>query len=234
IQVISRVREGFGVELPLSALFETPTIAQLAAGLGDGRWSAGAGGVPPLERISRDGDLPVSFVQERLWFLDQFAPGANADHVPLALRVKGPLDPAALQRGVDEIVRRHEALRTRLVSTDGILRQIILPSVALPLEPIDLAAVPAGEREARLRSVLDEVVRRGFDLGAAPLARLALVRLAAEEHAVLLVMHHVICDGWSLTLFFRELEALYRAFVAGKPAPELPELPLQPVDFTAW
>ncbi|HET7624857.1 MAG TPA: amino acid adenylation domain-containing protein [Verrucomicrobiae bacterium] len=234
IQVISRIRETFKVELPLFSLFDAPTIESLAKGLASGAWTQNQIPILPLQSISREGRLAVSFVQERLWFLDQLEPGNHAYNVPVALRLKGPLDLASLQRAFDEIASRHEALRTTLHYSNGELFQKIAPPAPAILQLTNLESASAEEREVQLQKWLNTESQRAFDLSAGPLFRVHLARLDAEEHALLVVMHHTISDGWSLTVLFQELQAFYDAFSAGKPAPALADLPIQPADFGHW
>ncbi|HPU55900.1 MAG TPA: amino acid adenylation domain-containing protein, partial [Verrucomicrobiota bacterium] len=235
IQVVSKVREVFKVELPLFSLFDAPTIEALANGLASGQWTGNQLPILPLQPIPRgEGRLPASFVQERLWFLDQLDPGTHAYNVPIALRLRGPLNLNALQRALNEIARRHESLRTRFAYDDGVLSQIIAEPGPLRLDRFSLECFPEAEREARLLAMFNERAQQPFDLAAGPLLRLHLARLSEHDHALLLVMHHIISDGWSLTIFFQELEALYNAFADRKPDPALPGLPVQYADFAHW
>jgi amino acid adenylation domain-containing protein/FkbH-like protein len=234
IQVISRVREKLKVELPLFSLFDAPTIQQLARGLDSGEWTQNHLPLLPMQSAPRDGKLPLSSVQERLWFLDQVTPGGHAYNVPVALRLKGSLDISALQRALDEIIRRHETLRTAFANENGELIQVINPSIAGEIEITDLESVPAGEREQRAQAWLDAEAQQPFDLARGPLIRMKLARLGAADHVLSVVMHHAISDGWSLTIFFQELETFYRAFAEGKAAPEIPALPVQYADFAHW
>ena len=234
IQVISRVREKLKVELPLFTLFDTPTIQQLARGLDSGEWTQNHLPLLPMQSIPRDGKLPLSSVQERLWFLDQVTPGSHAYNVPVALRLKGVLDAAALQRALNEIVQRHESLRTTFANEEGQLIQVVNPSIVCEIEVTALESIPAHERERRAQSWLNSEAQRPFELARGPLIRVKLARLAASEHILSVVMHHAISDGWSLTIFFQELEAFYSAFAAGKPVPEIPALSVQYADFAHW
>ena len=234
IQVISRVREKFNVELPLFGLFEAPTIRQLARGLDSGAWARSKVSLAPIERAPRDRNLLLSSVQERLWFLDQISPGGHAYNVPMALRLKGALDVVALQQALDEVVRRHEALRTTFANENGELFQVIAPTVKTELEVANLEKIPAPERESALQSWLNVEAQRAFDLAHGPLIRAKVARLGAQEHVFLVVMHHAISDGWSLAIFFQELQKFYQAFAANKPAPALPAPPIQYADFAQW
>ncbi len=233
IQVISRVRETCKVELPLFSLFDAPTIELLATGLESGTWTQNQRPVLPLQRIPREGKLPVSFVQERLWFLHQLDPGDYSYNVAVALRIKGPLNTAALQRAFNMIAERHESLRSVFAYEDGLLTQRIKQGQTLPIDTTDLSH-PADQSETRLEQWLRRESQHPFDLAAGPLTRIGLAALSKTDHALLVVMHHTISDGWSLTLLFQELELIYAALAQNKPAPVLPELPLQYADFAAW
>jgi amino acid adenylation domain-containing protein len=178
-------------------------------------------------------ELQLSFAQERLWFLEQWEPGTPSQHIPLAIVLKGHLDVAALARSLDEIARRHEALRTSFAAVDGRPMQVIAACQTVPMTLIDLAAWPEAAREAELRRLADAEARRLFDLARAPLLRATLIRLGNDEHLLLLTLHHIVFDGWSLGVLIREVAALYAAFAAGKPSP-LPELPLQYADYALW
>ncbi|HEX6747845.1 MAG TPA: non-ribosomal peptide synthase/polyketide synthase [Longimicrobium sp.] len=231
-RVVSRVRQVFGVELPLRALFEGPTVAELAGRVEEMR-RAGLPVLPPVVPIGRTGALPLSFAQERLWFLDRLEPGRAAYNILAAWRLGGALDVAALERALGEIVRRHEALRTTFAEADGSPVQVIAPfgGFALPVE--DLSGLGEADREAAVRRRAGEEERQGFDLSAGPLFRLALLRLGAEDHVLLLSMHHIVSDGWSLGVLFRELSALYAAYREGGESP-LPELAVQYADHAVW
>lgn len=188
---------------------------------------------PPLRALSRDADLPLSFAQQRLWFLDQLMPGSVGYNMPRALRIRGPLNMAALERSLTEIMRRHEALRTCFISVDDrpIQRVASAESFVLPL--IDLCRLPESERGTEAQRLADEEAARPFDLTRDLLLRAKVLRLGAEDHIFLYTMHHIASDGWSLGVFARELSALYDAFSQGKPSP-LPELPIQYADFAIW
>ncbi|MEE8525380.1 MAG: amino acid adenylation domain-containing protein [Thermoanaerobaculia bacterium] len=231
-QVTSRLRSSLAVELPLRDLFEAPTIAQLAARIDRARRSADVAVSAP-RRQRRDGAPPLSFAQERLWFLDQLEPGSTAYSMPLAFVLHGPLDPAILERCFDEVVRRHETLRTTFSAVDGKPLQIIAPPRPATLPRVDLEALSEGDRQDELRRLARAEAARPFDLGRGPLLRAVLVRLEATEHGALFNMHHVISDGWSMDLLWREVAVLYSAFSAGGPSP-LPELDIQYADFASW
>jgi len=175
----------------------------------------------------------VSYAQERLWFLDRLESGNPAHNISVACRLEGSLSVTALERGINEIVRRHEALRTTFATVDGHPVQIIAPNLTLSLLVEDLRKLPETERGAEAQRLLTEEIRRPFDLAQGPLLRTILLWLDDEEHALLLTMHRIVSDDRSIRVFNRELVALYEAFYTGKPSP-LPELPIQYADFTVW
>jgi len=176
---------------------------------------------------------PLSFSQQRLWFLDQLEPGSSAYNMPLAIRLTGRLKVAGLQQSLGEILRRHEVLRTTFITEHDRPVQRIAPVRAFTLPQIDLSALSEEQREAKARELASEEASRSFDLTAGPLLRATLLQLAPEEHVLLVTMHHIISDGWSMGIFYRELSALYEAFSQGKPSP-FPELPIQYADFAVW
>jgi len=177
--------------------------------------------------------FPASSGQQRLWFLEQFQPGSPLYNVPLAVRMQGPLEAALLEQAVNQIVRRHEILRTSFDLRHRQPVQIVAPSLALKWPVDDLSSLSPEHREAEARRRATQEAQRPFDLGRLPLLRLKLLRFSGTEHILLLTVHHIIFDGWSLTVFFRELAALYGRLRAGKP-PELPEPPVQYADFAVW
>ncbi len=243
-QAISRVSRAFGVQVPLRQLFEAPTIALLARYLEDhapaapGGEPSGPGEPGAWHEIERGAwapgaPLPLSFAQERLWFLDQLDPGSASYNLTTALRFTGALDAAALARGLDEIVRRQGSLRTTFAGLDGRPAQVVHAAVELPCPLIDLRALPEAPRAAELRRLVVAEAVRPFDLARGPLLRATLLRLSEGEHAGLFTVHHIVSDGWSMGVLVGELEALYAAAVSGRCSP-LPELPIQYADFTLW
>ncbi|HZF14077.1 MAG TPA: amino acid adenylation domain-containing protein, partial [Thermoanaerobaculia bacterium] len=194
---------------------------------------------PPLVPRSatlREGPLPLSFAQQRLWFIAQLEPGSPLYNIAAALRVEGPLGSAVLALALGEIVRRHEALRTVFAAPAGLPVQLIRPAAPFRLPVVDLSGLATAEREALARTLTREEADRPFDLNAqngGPLLRGRLLRLAAGDHVVALTVHHIVSDGWSMGVLVRELTALYAAFAQGRPSP-LPELPVQYADFALW
>jgi amino acid adenylation domain-containing protein len=236
-QALARLRANLGVEIPPAELFRRPTVARLAqavaAAAGPGR-AAAPPELPPIRPAPRDGrPLPLSFAQERVWFLEQLAPGNLAYNFQAAIWLAGPADLAALERALSEIVRRHEVLRTRFPSVDGRPVQVVHAAAPVRLPLVDLRSLPAAERLARAEALIEETVRAGFDVARGPLILWRLLRLAEEQHVLVQVEHHFVHDGWSFAILLSELRELYQAFSRGAPSP-LPELPAQYADYAVW
>lgn len=232
-QVLSRLRDSFKVNVPLRALFESPTVASLAQSV-EAEIRAGIHlEAPPIVPVSRDGELPLSYAQQRLWFLNKLEPRNPAYNMPAAVRLTGPLNVDALGRAFNEITRRHESLRTSFPVVNGYPVQSIASILHVDLRLEDLSALPEDEREAEVERQANDEARRPFDLAKGPLFRVRLLRIAEDEHVVLLTMHHIISDGWSMGVFVREAAALYRAFCDERPSP-LEELRIQYADFARW
>ena len=234
LKVLARIREAFGVELPPHRMFETPSVAGLAAAVE----SAARSGAPPLPPLApvphRAGEpLPLSFPQQRLWFLHQLEPSSAAYNVPAAVHLRGRLEPAALAASLDALARRHETLRTRFVAEEGRPVQIVDPPAPVPLPEIDLEGLPADRRETEARRLARAEALRPFDLERGPLLRAALVRWNPAEHLLLLTLHHVVSDGWSLRVLARELGEVYGALAEGR-LPALPPLEVQYGDYAVW
>ncbi|WP_224362170.1 non-ribosomal peptide synthetase [Hyalangium versicolor] len=232
-QIISRIQATFGAELPLSDLFEARTVAELAKRLDATLRLATRLQAPPLHPVPRTEDLPLSFAQQRLWVLHQLEPSSPAYNIPAAVRMEGSLDIAALEQGINELIRRHEGLRTKIRADQGATFQIILPELQVPLPVIDLTGIPAELREAEARRVSNEEAGRAFDLSREVPWSLRLLRLSEREHILLLTMHHIVSDGWSIGIIIRDLAALYTSLVTGKGSPLTP-LPIQYADFASW
>ncbi|WP_152622593.1 non-ribosomal peptide synthetase, partial [Archangium violaceum] len=232
-QALSRIRTAFKAELPLREFFESPTIAALALKLDPSLEASQGTQAPPLTRVSREGPLPLSFAQQRLWFLDQLQPGGSFYIVPTALRLEGTLDVPALENSLSALVRRHESLRTTFQSERGQPTQVIAPPGPLPLQVVDLRSLPSARREAEVHKHTTQEAQRPFDLGRGPLLRALLLRVGEQQHVLMLTLHHIISDGWSMGVLVRDLAAFYQAFSRGLPA-SLPELPVQYADYAAW
>ncbi|HEX5735288.1 MAG TPA: condensation domain-containing protein [Blastocatellia bacterium] len=188
----------------------------------------------PITRQSRDSNkFPLSFAQQRLWFIDQMVPGGFAYNIPTAVRLTGRLDADALERALNEIVRRHESLRTTFTTVDEQPVQVIAPSGSVPLHKIDLMGLPYAEREAEATRLTGEETRQPFDLSRGPLLRATLMRVDEQDHILVRTIHHVVSDKISQDILVRELIALYDAFSTGRPSP-LQELPIQYADFAHW
>jgi NRPS condensation-like uncharacterized protein len=221
------------MELPLRRLFESPTVAGLAEGIQVAMKAELKRNASPINRISRNGNLPLSFAQERLWLLEQLQPGSLAYHTPAAIRLDGSLDIAALEQALNEILRRHEVFRTTFSVVDGQPVQAIVPFQSVSLPVVNLGELPDAERSHKLQQLIAQWGQNLFDLAQAPLLRWMLLGVSEREHLLLLSTHHIVCDGWSAGVFVRELATLYNAFSQGQPSP-LPELPIQYADFAIW
>ncbi len=234
-RIISQVQQTFEVALSLQSFFEVPTVARMAERIELLRQLEQGLQAPPIRPTPRDATLPLSFAQQRLWFLDQLEPNSPAYIIPQVVRLAGRLEVAALQRALNEIVRRHEALRTTFALVDGQPAQMIesADTSAVPLLTLDLSGSPASEREAEVHQAIERDVQQPFDLVRGPLLRATLLRLGEQEHILMLTMHHIVTDGWSLGVFVQELAALYEAFAHGLASP-LPALPIQYADFAIW
>ncbi|HYH80464.1 MAG TPA: amino acid adenylation domain-containing protein, partial [Longimicrobium sp.] len=295
-RLLSRVRDAFGVELPLRAVFESPRLAALAAEIDRLAGTGADAAAPPIVPVDRTGDLPLSFAQERLWFVDRLEPGSPVYTMGSVYRLRGALDADALARALAEIVRRHESLRTVFPEVDGVPVQRVLPpapghaepgphadppqaagpslpcssgegqarnepgrGLAAPASPVDflasvdvvsdaqtlepstafhlpthdLTALSEDERRASVDRIVRQPFTDPFDLARGPLLRAVLVKTADDEHLFAFNLHHVVGDGWSLGILFREMATLYAAFAAGRPSP-LPDLPVQYGDYAAW
>ncbi|MEE8585358.1 MAG: amino acid adenylation domain-containing protein, partial [Acidobacteriota bacterium] len=232
-QAVSRIRKVFGLELPLRRLFESPTLSELARCIERERQSASGRREPLLLPADRSQDLPLSFAQQRLWFLDQLEPGSSFYNIPSAVRLRGRLDIAALEAALNEIRRRHEVLRTCFPSRRGEGRQVVQEWRWEVLPLVDLCGLRPPYEQAELERLAEQQAQSPFDLARGPVMRIELVRLAEDQHALLACLHHIVSDAWSSSILIQELTALYQAFSAGMPSP-LAELPLQYADFAVW
>ncbi|HZF12306.1 MAG TPA: condensation domain-containing protein, partial [Thermoanaerobaculia bacterium] len=231
-QVTSRLRSTFGIEVPLRDLFDAPKLADLAARVEAALRAGTLSPAPPLVKAP-GGPRPLSFAQQRLWFIDQLKSGSPLYNIPLALRIEGPLHSDLLASCLSEIVRRHETLRTVFVVREGSPVSVVQPVAPVVLPLVDLSGLPESQRERQTLFLAAEEADRPFDLTRGPLLRGVLLRLAEDDHISLLTNHHIASDGWSMGILVREIVALYTAFAESRPSP-LPELPVQYVDFAAW
>ncbi|ARN83875.1 hypothetical protein B1812_21565 (plasmid) [Methylocystis bryophila] len=239
VQVISRIRREFGREVALRSLFAAATIAEFARAMDAAEFEAGEAASPEVRRAEREGSLPLSFAQRRLWFMEQLSPGEASYNVPAALRLLGELNVAAFSLAVNAIVQRHEALRTTFVVRDGVAAQVIAPALELAAPVVDLSGLDQAAQEVEAQRLLSEAARRPFDLAVGPLLRVLVLDLGfrpatgEREHIVAFTLHHIVTDGWSTDVLLREFVTLYEAFAAGRPSP-LPDLSIQYADYAVW
>lgn len=233
VQVISRVRQRIRVELPLRRLFEQPTVAGLAKSIETAKTGGAASDEVSIPVVPRDGELPLSFAQQRFWFLDQLQPGNPAYNIFRYFQLSGPFDFDAAERAIREIVRRHEIMRTTFQTVDGRAVQVIAPSIELDVHLTDLSHLPDDDRDAEVWRLIATEGRIPFDLSKGPLFRIRVLRTGADKHVMLVTKHHIISDGWSVRVMIRELVLLYEALKAGRRSP-LPELTIQYADFAVW
>ena len=193
----------------------------------------GSAAMQKIPRRKNVASIPMSFAQERLWFLSQLAPESPVYNIPAGVRLVGSLDVATLEKSLNEIVIRHEVLRTSFAKRNGRPVQIVAPSLRLKISEIDLRALPANVRQLEALGLVNENAEKPFDLSKGPLLRATVFRLEKQDYLFLITMHHIISEVWSITILFRELEVFYKALSAGKNSP-LPELPIQYADFAVW
>ncbi len=233
MRMVSRVRNIFNIELPLRTLFEDPRVVELGHRIEIVQREERGVTAPRPVPVSRDGEIALSFSQNRLWVLEQLEALGPAYNIAAAVRMDGILDMIALERAFAELVRRHEILRTRFVTRDDQVFQAIDEAAPFRLALMDLSDLdPAQRADAIRRAEQDEAAHR-FDLAQGPLIRATLLRLSAQEHIILVTMHHIVSDGWSMSIVIREIGALYAAFMEGRPSP-LAGLPVQYADFAVW
>ncbi|MBN3990706.1 MAG: amino acid adenylation domain-containing protein [Nostoc sp. NMS2] len=250
-QLISRVRTSLKVELPLRSLFAAPTVAELSQNIQQLQQQDLELTASAILPRAKDAELPLSFAQTRLWFLDKLNPNSAFYNIPLALRLVGTLEVSVLEQSLQEITYRHEALRTNFITVDGQPTQIIreqgtenreqgIVGISNPLAPtpwtvsiVDLKHLSTSEKEIALQQLAQQQAQRPFDLATEALIRTTLIMLSETEHALLVCIHHIVFDGWSLSVFIQELAALYNAYSQGQP-PSLMPLPIQYADFAIW
>ena len=232
-QVISRVRKMLEVEIGVRSVFEKPTAEGLASKIVELMRAGEKAPIPPLVRASRKERTPLSFAQQRLWLLDQLIPNDPLYNMPGALRLKGSLNLDALERSVNEIVRRHEVLRTRIEVEAGAPVQVIDQWAPRRLEVVDLTGLPQEEREEEVHRRAGSEAETGFDLSRGPMLRITVLKLEEDDYVLLYTLSHIVSDGWSMGILTKEIGALYQAYSAGESSP-LDELPVQYVDYAIW
>jgi amino acid adenylation domain-containing protein len=237
LQLVSRVRNTFGVEIGVRSVFEEATVEGLARRIDEAMGTGMRGEAPPLVRVWQEGQrsngLPLSFEQQRLWFIDQLEPDNTIYNIPGVVRLEGRLDLEVLGSAVNEIVRRHEVLRTRIGIEEGRPVQVIDEWEPRRFEQVDLTGVPREEREEVVSQIAREEAGTRFDLQSGPLLRVKVVKLEEEQHVMLFTIHHIVCDAWSMEVLARELSELYEAISEGNASP-LPELKIQYADYAYW
>jgi amino acid adenylation domain-containing protein/non-ribosomal peptide synthase protein (TIGR01720 family) len=233
-QIMSRLRGTFHVELSLRTVFESTSIAALAAAVDRAReGGAATAQAPPLVPIVRTGPLPASFAQQRLWFLAQLEPDSPFYNLPAGFRLRGTLEVDLLKAGLNQVIARHDALRTVFQETDGQPTQVVLSSVTVEVPVVDLRDIPAKERPVELSKQTETEAQRIFDLTRGPLIRARVWRIEEQEYVLLMTLHHIISDGWAMDVLIRELVTYYQAGLSGQPA-ALPPLPIQYADYAVW
>ncbi|EKE99927.1 MULTISPECIES: non-ribosomal peptide synthetase [unclassified Tolypothrix] len=232
-QIVSQLREAFSVDLPLRSLFEYPTVAALAESIEIALKTGEKLQLPPIEKAPRDGVLPLSFAQTRLWFLEQLEPGNSTYNLCRTLKLQGALNVTALEESLNEIIRRHEILRTTFTSVDGQAVQVINADLSLKIQILNLQNLSPQAQELEVQRLVKQAAQQSFDLSTPPLFKTLLLQLAAQEYLLIFTIHHIIADGWSAGVIISELAALYESFCTGKSSP-LGELSIQYGDFAVW
>ena len=232
-QVVSRVRAALGREITIREMFDRPTVAGMAERIDKQMREGGSEEEVGIERVSREGRIALSYAQQRLWFLDQLEPGSSAYNIGGAVRLEGELDVGALERSINHVVGRHETLRTRFEVEEGEPVQVINDVERLSLRVEDLRGEEEGQRERVAREIAAEEARKPFELRSGPMLRVKLVRLKEEEHVLVMSMHHIVSDGWSMGVLVREVSESYEAYSRGE-EPGLGELTVQYGDYAVW
>ena len=233
IRILSQARQALQIELPLSSIFEAPTVAGLAGRIEAEIKAGKLSQALPIQITQRDSELPLSFAQQRMWFLNQLEPDSPAYNMPAAIRLEGDLDIFALENVLNEITRRHEVLRTTFATTDGRPVQVIAETKSIDLPVINLSELCEEEKESEAKRLVGSEAKRPFNLEHGPLLRTSVLVLGERETIVLFTMHHIISDAWSTDILVREVSALYEAYLDNRPSP-LPELAIQYADYAQW
>ncbi|MCB9157381.1 MAG: amino acid adenylation domain-containing protein, partial [Caldilineaceae bacterium] len=232
-QVVSRIKKDTGVLLSLRQLFEEPTVARLAAEVEQERWRSERVSLPPLQPAARVGPTPLSFAQERMWFLQQLAPDNTAYHISLVVRLTGALNVPALEQALNAVVQRHESLRTIFPTKDGVPHQVILAEHTVKIAPVDLTDMAAAKQEPYIVELVNADLLRPFDLPGAPAWRFMLFTCGPEEHVAYFALHHIIFDQWSSAVLWQDLTNYYRAYIQQRP-PVVAPAAIQYADYAIW
>ncbi|MGD9488073.1 MAG: amino acid adenylation domain-containing protein [Calditrichaceae bacterium] len=232
-QAVSRIRDAFKTDIPLRILFEHPVISDLAEALSEISVKNSSSAAPPLAPTERKAGIPLSFAQQRLWFLDQLEPGNIFYNIPSALVLKGRLDLNALEKSVQTIISRHESLRTVFKTIDGKPEQIILQDSKFRLKAVDLSSIDEPVKSQQAKDLATKEAKKSFDLTSGPLFRVLIIKLSEQSHLSVFALHHIIADGWSVKLLIDEIAVCYDAYTSGH-EPLLSDLPVQYADFAQW
>ncbi|MBN4004268.1 non-ribosomal peptide synthetase [Nostoc sp. LPT] len=232
-QLLSRIRNSLRVEIPLRSVFAAATLAELAHLIGQLQQQNLELSAPPILPRAKNAQLPLSFAQTRLWFLDQLEPNSAFYNIPMALRLEGTLQVPALEQSLQEIIARHEALRTNFIIVEGQPTQIVQTETNWTVSVVDLKHLPTTEQEIATQQLGQQQAIQPFDLANEALVRAKLVVLSETEHRLFVCMHHIVSDAWSIGVFVQELAALYNAYSQGQLSPLAP-LPIQYADFAIW
>ncbi|MDP4196680.1 MAG: amino acid adenylation domain-containing protein, partial [Bacteroidota bacterium] len=232
-QVISRIRETFNVDIPLRSIFENPTVASLAKVVERSKAASSGLSIPPIMKVSRDQKLPLSFAQQRLWFLEQLEPDSPFYNIPEIYKIKGEVDFETLQKSLNFVIKRHEVLRTIFISEEGIPRQIVLPEFEVKIEFIDFSSYEEIQKNKAVEEILDKQAKTPIKITEAPLFRFNLIKTEKDEFIVLMIIHHIISDDWSTGIMFREISLTYESLLANSDL-ELEDLSVQYADYAYW
>ena len=232
-QLVSRIRQVFQVDIPLRAIFEHPTVEGVAQRIQEQRRQQVGLDIAPIEPVPRTDKMPLSYSQQRLWFLQQLNPDSAAYNIPVAIRIRGEVDLTLLRQSVQAVVERHEILRTEIKTDNGIPYQTIRKTIPVEIPEVDLSGIPREQQQQEIERLIREEASRPFDISRAPLFRLKCIRVGKDDQVISFVIHHIISDGWSSGIFIRELTENYFALRQGGTV-HRPPLNIQYADFAAW
>ena len=232
-QAISRLQQAFGVSIPLRLLFESPVVEDLSRRIADLLQEEAGVKMGSIVPIDRDQPIPLSYAQQRLWFLDQLIPNSALYNIPITMRIEGELDIEAWEKSLQAIIARHESLRTTFTEVDGEGIQVIHPQLDWKLNVVDLQSLAEAQQKTEVQRLVKEDANQPFDLTKGPLMRATLIQVAQQSYVFVLNLHHIVADGWSMGVLMDELAACYEAFRNGE-TPSLPELSIQYADYASW